>query len=153
MNSRTSLSASKTTDHLNGISSRSVLDAFIFHSNDTSVFINLRNLLTFFLDLITSDITKETNQIYFQQIESCISHLKTYLYNSTFSADKEILKTLNELLEECAVYQSTLKSFSETISSCDFELQGLLIAKSTQIQWLGVCLLEDIKKNLPVLKY
>lgn len=133
-------------------SKSNVLDAYIFHSGDPTSFVNLKNLLTFFIDLAATDISGDTDSRLFSQIDSCINHLKSYLYNNTFSSDKENLKTLNELLEECDIYQSTLKLLASATSSQKEELHARIIAKSTQIQWLGVCLLEGIKKNLPALK-
>jgi hypothetical protein len=58
----------------------------------------------------------------------------------------------DELLEETESIRNLLGCFGDNIAQKkDTPLLHILAAKSSQIQWLSVCILEELKKNFSFL--
>jgi hypothetical protein len=125
-----------------------VIDAFIIQSPDeVALALRLQNLVTFFLDIINTLATDESNQqSKIEQITSCLNHIETLSKNDENSFSKEMTGVIDELLEEGRKLEKILHTFKLDPSLSQTPLETLIAGKSTQLQWFGVCILEEIKK-------
>jgi hypothetical protein len=124
-----------------------VVDALILETPDLSFYVRLQNLINFLLDQINNQISLENSFEQGKKIEICLNHIETILKNDSSSIGKEMLQILEDLLEEGHHYKNILQTFSSSPSSNSSPFEILIAGKSTQIQWLGVCLIEEIKKH------
>lgn len=124
-----------------------VVDALIIDTPDLSFYVRLQNLINFLLDQINREITRENNSDQVKQIDNCLNHMDKFLKNDSISINKELSQILEGLLEEGRQYQNILQTFTRSTISQDTPFEILIASKATQIQWLGVCLIEEIKKQ------
>jgi len=124
-----------------------VVDALIIETPDLSFYVRLQNLINFLLDQVNSETGRESNFDKVIQIDNCLSHIEIVLKNGSVSINKELAEILEGLLEEGRQFQNILKTFSRSTISHDTHFEVLIAGKATQIQWLGVCLIEEIKKH------
>jgi biopolymer transport protein ExbD len=123
-----------------------VVDALIINTPDLSFYVRLQNLINFLLERINSEISRENNSDQVKQIDNCLNHIEMFLKNDSVSINKELSQILEGLLEEGRQYQNILQTFSRSNISQDTPFEVLIAGKATQIQWLGVCIIEEIKK-------
>jgi biopolymer transport protein ExbD len=123
-----------------------VVDALIINTPDLSFYVRLQNLINFLLERINSEISRENNSDQVKQIDNCLNHIEMFLKNDSVSINKELSQILEGLLEEGRQYQNILQTFSRSTISQDTPFEVLIAGKATQIQWLGVCIIEEIKK-------
>lgn len=121
----------------------------VINSPDLSFFLKLQNLLNYFLDCmnnITSSI--EDRVLCTEHLNRCIAIMSEIDRNSA-AIDQELRRALNEFIEDARKFQNLLSAFStpETTGASDQGAAVLLSAKASHLQWLSVCILEDVKKN------
>lgn len=130
--------------------SKGIFDAFIVTTPDLSICTNLQNLISFSLDII-QDLTKGSGDRSNLQmrLEQCINRIETIHKQAESSFDAEITRLIIEFVEDSRKVLNLLLSFSiEELGTgnADQPLSVLLFAKSSNLQWLAVCLLEELKK-------
>jgi hypothetical protein len=123
------------------------IDALVVHHQDFSSHVNMRNLLIFLLDRISK--LSEFEQI--STFSAQISQTAAYLKNFTGAADREhdLGRIISDIVDETEILINMIES--SVSNESDFEIQTLITARSTQIHWLCVCGLEELKRNLPPL--
>lgn len=124
-----------------------VVDALIIETPDLSFYVRLQNLINFLLNRINDEISLENNSDQVKQIDNCLNHIEMILKNDSVSISKELSQILEELHEEGRQFQNILQTFSRSSISQNSPFEVLTAGKATQIQWLGVCLIEEIKKQ------
>jgi hypothetical protein len=144
---KTSTPLTKQTIRSNVSSRNRVVDALIIETPDLSFYVRLQNLINFLLDRINSEISRESNSDQIKQIDNCLHHIEMIVQNDSVSINKELSQILEELLEGGRQFQNILQTFSRSTISQDSPFEVLIAGKATQIQWLGVCLIEEIKKH------
>ena len=120
----------------------------VIETPDLSFYVRLQNLINFLLDRINSEISWDNNSDQLNQIDNCLHHIEMILKNDSVSINEELSQILEELLESSRQFQNILQAFSEGkhyFKDSPFEV--LIAGKATQIQWLCVCLIEEIKKH------
>jgi hypothetical protein len=123
------------------------IDALVVHHQDFSSYVNMRNLLIFLLDRIS----KLTDNAQLTTYSSQISQTTAYLKKFTGAADRDhdLGRIIMDIVDETEILVNMIESLVSNES--DFEIQTLITARSTQIHWLCVCGLEELKRNLPSL--
>ncbi len=121
------------------------IDALVVHHQDFSSYVNMRNLLIFLIDRLSKLSDKEQIATYSTQISRTTAHLKSFI--GTAEHDHDLRRIIGDIIDESDILVNMLDSF--LADETDFEIQTLIIARSTQIHWLCVCGLEELKRNLP----
>lgn len=125
-----------------------VVDAVVIHSPDLGLNLKIQNLLNFFLESIKE---LRTSQVLSgelpQDLNVCIQYIRSVQSDASHLND-EVRKLLNEFVEEMNNFANLIAAFC---SSCSEKLVDpvdiVLSAKSSRLQWLAVCLLEELKKS------
>jgi hypothetical protein len=121
------------------------IDALVVHHQDFSSYVSMRNLLIFLLDRISKLTNKEQLTTCSTQISQTAAYLKNF--NGAAERDHDLERIIGDIVDETEILVNMIESFISNES--DFEIQTLIIARSTQIHWLCVCGLEELKRNLP----
>ncbi|NLD91828.1 MAG: hypothetical protein GX639_04075 [Fibrobacter sp.] len=121
------------------------IDALVVHHQDFSSYVNLRNLLIFLIDRLSKLSDKEQITTYSTQISQTTVHLKSF--SGTSEQDRDLERIIGDIIDESDTLVAMLDS--SPADESDFEIQTLITARSTQIHWLCVCGLEELKRNLP----
>jgi hypothetical protein len=132
----------------NSISRNSVVDAVVIHAPDFSLNLKLQNLLNFFIEGLKSFNLKNvfSGEIP-KDLKLCIGHLKTVNSEGNL-VNGEVEKLLNELIEEIGKFTNLLSVFSKTGSHNSIDpVEIVLSAKLSRLQWLSVCVLEELKRS------
>lgn len=123
------------------------IDALVVHHQDFSSYVNMRNLLIFLLDRISKLTDKEQLTNCSIQISQTTAYLKNF--NGAAERDHDLERIIGDIVDETEILVKMIETFLS--DETDFEIQTLIIARSTQIHWLCVCGLEELKRNLPSL--
>jgi len=123
------------------------IDALVVHHQDFSSYVNMRNLIIFLLDRISKLTNKEQLTTYSSQISQTIAYLRNF--TSAAGRDHDLERIIEDIVDESEVLVNMIES--QVSNESDFEIQTLIVARSTQIHWLCVCCLEELKRNLPPL--
>lgn len=120
------------------------MDSVIVNYPDLSSKVKLQNLLNYYIDCINQVTSRLTNKT--QQKEHLILCVKTleseYEKNARLLGDG-LLSTFKEFLDDSYQLINLLEAFSDPVS--DHPVDILIAAKASHLQWLAVCLLEDLK--------
>ena len=121
----------------------------VINSPDLSFFLKLQNLLNYFVDcmnILTSSV--ENRVLCAEHLNRCIAIISEIDRNSV-TIDQELRRALDEFIEDAGKFRNLLSAFSipEMTASSDQSTAVLLSAKASHLQWLSVCILEDVKKN------
>ena len=126
-----------------------VVDAVVINTPDLSFFLKLQNLLNYFVDCITNLTSSAENRaLCAEHLDRCIG-IMTAIDRTTVSIDDDLRRALDEFIEDAGKFRNLLAVFSEpqTAGTTDQSAAVLLSAKASHLQWLSVCILEDVKKN------
>jgi hypothetical protein len=129
-----------------------VVNAVVFSTPDLSFYLKLQNLLNYFVDCMNS-LTSPTdnNPETAEHLTRCIKHINDLHVSGITTFDDEIQITLNEFLEDAHQFEHLVASFARPQQGSplpsDKSAAVLLAAKASHLQWLSVCILEDLKKT------
>ncbi len=121
------------------------IDALVVHHQDFSSYVNMRNLLIFLIDRLLKLSDKEQIATYSTHISQTTAHLKSFTGMS--ERDRDLERIIGDIIDESDILVNMLDS--SPADETGFEIQTLITARSTQIHWLCVCGLEELKRNLP----
>lgn len=131
-------------------SSTGIVDAVLIAPPDLSFYLKLQNLLNYFVDCMNSltgapDKHAECSE----HITRCISMIDKLDITLSPAIDKELKRMLVEFTEDAKQFQKMLKLFSQPslTRTADETSAVLLTAKASHLQWLSVCILEDLKRS------
>ncbi len=126
-----------------------VFNAVVINTPDLSFFLKLQNLLNYFVDCMNNLTSSAENRTQCTgHLDRCIDIISS-IDHTTISIDDDLRRALNEFIEDAGKFRNLLTTFSEPNMS-PAENQGaavLLSAKASHLQWLSVCILEDVKKS------
>ncbi|MBN1306325.1 MAG: hypothetical protein JXA18_00305 [Chitinispirillaceae bacterium] len=126
-----------------------VVDAVLINPPDLSLYLKLQNLLNYFVDCMNNLTSMPENQTECAaHLTRCIDYLNELDIARPPLFNEDLVKMLEEFIEDARKFQNLLKAFSETAAtrSADQSAAVLLTAKASHLQWLSVCILEDLKK-------
>ncbi|HEX3020162.1 MAG TPA: hypothetical protein VHP36_07660 [Chitinispirillaceae bacterium] len=143
---RISVSTKKTIQQKSVSYSRkiSAMDALVVNYPDLSSKLKFQNLLNYFMECL-NQLTSGSSQrtVYKERFICCVKFLESEFRNISDHLDEQITTNLQELLVDSNQYLNLLEAFSDPQS--DHPVDIILSAKSSHLQWLAVCLLEDLK--------
>ena len=129
--------------------SNGVVDAVVINSPDLSFFLTLQNLLNYFVDCMNNLTSSPENRaLCVEHLNRCIG-IMCDIDRTAVTIDSELRRALNEFIEDAGKFRDLLSAFSEsaTTATADQGEAVLLTAKASHLQWLSVCILEDVKKS------
>jgi hypothetical protein len=133
--------------------SNGIVDALIINSPDLSLFIRLQNLTSFFIDNLNSVASdSELRNKSSLHMRTCLNHIQQIVSEKEYSFNTDILKVVDELLEEGNSFLNLLQVFPPESEVYNHPSEALIAAKASQLQWLAVCLSEELKKPFSFLK-
>ncbi len=129
-------------------SRNSVVHAVVIQSPDLGLNLKIQNLLNFFVESIKE---LRSSQVLSgdlpEELKICIQHIRSVKSDVAVLSD-EVKKLLDELIDEINNFANLMSAFC---SSCSEKLVDpvdiVLSAKSSRLQWLAVCLLEELKRS------
>ena len=133
----------------NGRKSNGVVDAMVINTPDLSFFLKLQNLLNYFVDCMTNLTSSAENRVLCaEHLDRCID-IMSAIDRTSVTIDDELRRALDEFIDDAGKFRNLLAVFSEpqTTDTTDQSIAVLLSAKASHLQWLSVCILEDVKKN------
>lgn len=135
----------KKTTRKTGLRIRKIgaVDAYLVNYPNLTSKLKYQNLLNYFIECINHvGLGKDRNNN-IEQLATCIGFLESEHEKNISQLDEGISNNLKELITEAHQLLNLLKAFtdSEIVHPVDI----LLSAKSSHLQWLAVCLLEDLK--------
>ncbi len=142
---RTSVvSNNKNTARKTGLSIRKIgaLDAYVVNYPDLTSKLKHQNLLNYFIEcinLVGSD--KDRNQL-LEHLATCIKILESE-YENISQLGEGTSANLKELISDAHQLLNLLTAFTDSEAAHPVDI--LVSAKSSHLQWLAVCLLEDLK--------
>jgi hypothetical protein len=131
------------------LKSNGVVDAVLFSPPDLSLYLKLQNLLNYFVDCMNNlTSSPENHSECAAHLTRCIEHIRELDITRPPSFDADLVKMLEEFIDDAHKFQDLLAAFREPAAtrSSDQSAAILLTAKASHLQWLSVCILEDLKK-------
>jgi hypothetical protein len=129
--------------------SNGVVDAVLFNTPDLSFFLKLQNLLNYFVDCMNNLASSpEKHTVFTEHLKRCIQFIGDIDSTST-AIDDNLRRILNEFIGDARQFENLLESISNPreAGTTDRTAAMLLTAKASRLQWLSVCILEDIKNS------
>lgn len=126
-----------------------IVNALIIPNYDLSLVIRLQNIVNFLLENMNAILTYENkNDKFVTHMSTSTGHLRQILNDKHNVLSDDITRILQEMIDECDHFLNFLKAFPLDISKGENMPDAIIVAKASQIQWLGVCALEELKKTL-----
>lgn len=130
------------------VSRKSVVDAVVIQSPDLGLNLKIQNLLNFFVESIKS---LRSSQILSgelpEDLKICIQHIRS-VQSDASHLNEDIRKLLNEFIDEVNNFANLMSAFCSSYSEKHVDpVDIVLSAKSSRLQWLAVCLLEELKRS------
>lgn len=128
-----------------------VVNAVVIHPPDLSLYLKLQNILNYFVECMNSLTASLHDVPHAEHLSICIGHLETIYNEKPELLNSEICRVLKEFLEEAHKFESIFRVFLSVDcqqNHTDQPSDILLIAKASHLQWLAVCILEELKKEL-----
>jgi benzoyl-CoA reductase/2-hydroxyglutaryl-CoA dehydratase subunit BcrC/BadD/HgdB len=141
----TVVSNTKKNARKTGLSIRKVgaVDAYVVNYPDLTSKLKYQNLLNHFIECINHVNSGVERDQYTEQLDVCIKHLEEECEKNISQFGEGVSATIKELISEAHQLLNLLKAFTDPEAA--YPLDILLSAKSSHLQWLAVCLLEDLK--------
>ncbi len=121
-------------------------DALIIHSPDLTLYNQLQNLISFLLENVNEAAQTGTIISNYDHIDKCLIQIDSILKNNPNSICKDLARILQELIDEITFFINMDHLYEEKNDFNDSQFEILITTKAAQIQWLGVCVIEEIKK-------
>lgn len=125
-----------------------VVDAVVIQAPDLGLYLKLQNLMNFFLDCLKDVLSPagltRTNK---ENIERCLQHVETIYCSNKDDFDTGINKIMDEFFDEINQFNKliTVFQFDNESESKNNPLNVLIAAKSSRLQWLSICVIEELK--------
>ncbi len=135
----------KKTARKAGLSIRKIgaLDAYVVNYPDLTSKLKYQNLLIYFIECINLVGSGKDRNQYIKQLATCIKFLESEHEQNTSQLEKGISANLKELISDAHQLLNLLTAFTDSQAAHPVDI--LVSAKSSHLQWLAVCLLEDLK--------
>ena len=127
-----------------------VVDAVLINSPNLSLYLKLQNLLNYFVDCMNNLTAIPSDyKIWAEHFSRCVTFISEFDSSQQEVFTEEIHRMIREFLEDARHFKKLLNSLNEatTMRTRDQTAAVLLTAKASHLQWLSVCILEDLKKT------
>lgn len=126
---------------------KGTVNAIVVDIPNLSSRLKLQNLLNYYIECINQLTTVATKKTYLREyLTLCTSQIKSESELNSVKFNNEQLSTLKEFLSDAHQLLNLLKAFADPVE--DHPVDLLLVSKISHLQWLAVCLLEDLKLPL-----
>lgn len=121
------------------------LDAYVVSYPDLTSKLKYQNLLNYLIECINQVTSgfKGRTQTSREQLRTCVKFLELEYEKNTDQLNEQISATFKELLSDAHKLMNLMEAFKDSQTAHPVDI--LLSAKSSHLQWLAVCLLEDLK--------
>jgi len=129
--------------------SNGVVDAVVINRPDLSLYLKLQNLLNYFVDCMHTLTTHpEKYDECADYLNRCISFISSVTESSVQTFNEEMQSMLQEFTSDAVQFRHLLKLFKnpEGTTTANQTAAVQLTAKASHLQWLSVCILQDLKK-------
>lgn len=135
----------KKTARKTGLSIRKIgaLDAYVINYPDLSSKLKYQNLLNYFIECINVIGSGKDRNQYIEKLAICVKFLESEHEKNSSQLEEGISANLKELISDAHQLLNLLRAFTDSEAAHPVDI--LLSAKSSHLQWLAVCLLEDLK--------
>ncbi len=144
-----SLTADGARKPVSSLKSNGIIDAVIFGpSTDLALYLKMQNLFSFFIECMNNMISSPMHHSeWASHLTNCINHIGELDVGGFKSFNTELAKMLDEFTDDARKFQDILKFFREpaAVRGADRSAATLLTAKASRLQWLSVCILEELK--------
>lgn len=147
---RHTLSIEKKRGSLSRKNTAGVVNALVFNAPDLSFYLKLQNLLNYCIDCINALATlREQQTVSAEHLNRCISHLAQLEQESSATGNSELTTAMVEFLDDAHQFEKLLNTYAAPHLEQAPNQTGsvLLTAKASHLQWLSVCILEELKKS------
>ena len=130
--------------------SNGVVEAVVINRPDLSLYLKLQNLLNYFVDCMHTLTTHpENHDESADYLTRCISAITSVSESSAQTFSDEMQSMLQEFTSDAIQFRHLLKLFRnpEVTTTADHTAAVQLTAKASHLQWLSVCILQDLKKT------
>jgi hypothetical protein len=127
-----------------------IVDAVVINRPALSQYLQLQNLLSYFVDCMNTLTTHPGNYDECSDyLSRCIAFISSATENSGDTFNDELQSMLQEFSEDAKQFRHLVKSFRDPqgTTTADQTAAVLLTAKASHLQWLSVCILQDLKKS------
>ena len=124
------------------------IDALVIHAPDLSLYLKMQNLMNYFLDCLKDVLVPtDTFSTNVKNIELCVQHIEQLFEERQSEFNTEIRKTMNEFVDEISQFRKLVKVFfgEDQNEWHSGPADVLLSAKFSRLQWLSVCILEELR--------
>lgn len=147
-----STSSKKALPQKSGHSSRkkiAAVDAVVASHPNLNLKLKLQNLFNFFIECLTK-ISFNNNDLakHEEYLSKCLKFIDSEFKKNEDIFSGDTLSVFIEFMENARQLFNLLKAFSESDSNHPVDI--LLAAKASHLQWLAVCILEDLKTPLTI---
>lgn len=140
--------AINTNSFAKPLKKKRVVDALVIQTPNLGLYLKMQNLLNYFLDSLKEVLVpSDTFSINVRNIELCIQHIEQLFSERESEFNLETRKVINEFIEEIVQFKKLLKVFfgNKNSEPANGPADILLSAKFSRLQWLSVCILEELK--------
>lgn len=130
------------------LSRNSVVDAVVIQSMDLGLNLKIQNLLNYFIESFKElRLSQVLSGELPEDLNVCMQHIRT-VQSDVSHLNDETKKLLNEFIDEINNFTNLMAAFCSTCSEKLVDpVDIVLSAKSSRLQWLAVCLLEEFKRS------
>jgi hypothetical protein len=126
----------------------SIVDAVVIQSMDLGLNLKIQNLLNYFIESIKElRLAQVLSGELPQDLKNCMQHIRSV--QSEFSHfNDDVKKILNDVIDEINSFSNLITTFRSSCSEKLFDPADIVLStKSSRLQWLAVCLLEELKRS------
>lgn len=126
-----------------------IVDAVVINRPDLSLYLKLQNLLSYFVECMHTLTTHpENHDECVDYLNRCISFISSVSESSAQTFNDEMQSMLQEFTSDAIKFRLLLKLFRnpQATTTRDQTAAVQLTAKASHLQWLSVCILQDLKK-------
>lgn len=119
------------------------VSAVVINKVDLTLSLRIQNLINYFVDCLNSLQKNSPNAIV--NLLICIKHIKKVMDAEKDNFDGELKKLIQEFMEAVYTFENLVNSYVETNRTNDRLVNILLSAKTSNLQWLSVCILTELQ--------
>lgn len=127
-----------------------VVDAVVINRPALSQYLQLQNLLSYFVDCMNTLTTHPGNYDECSEyLSRCITFISSVTESTAGTFNEEMQSMLQEFSEDAKQFRHLVKLFRdpEGTTTANQRAAIQLTAKASHLRWLSVCILQDLKKN------
>jgi len=131
-----------------------VVPAIVISKPDLSLYTTIQNLLNYCLECVSSFVKESSDRKGLgEHFAECVNRIGALRTGRSAALDEETRRLLDEYIEDAGHVVNIIKTFIDNTEPDRTDITAqpqpagiLLAAKASHLQWLTVCLLEELRK-------